>query len=73
MQVAEQLNPLAMCRVMFASLIWKEQLQSSEQPLRFQRLGSGIALLQRIEGRWFGAADTRREGAALALPGAAKP
>jgi gamma-glutamyltranspeptidase/glutathione hydrolase len=50
-----------------------EQLQRSDQPLRFQRLGSGIALLQRIEGRWYGAADPRREGTALALPRASQP
>ena len=73
MQVAEQRNSPAVRRVLLASLIWKEQLQRPDQPLRFQRLGSGIALLQRIEGRWYGAADPRREGTALALPGATKP
>ena len=50
-----------------------DQLESSDQQVRFQRLGSGIALLQRIDGRWYGAADPRREGTALALPGETKP
>ena len=45
-----------------------EQLQVSDQPMRFQRLGSGTALLQLIDGLWRGAADPRREGKALALP-----
>ena len=39
---------------------------SNDQPMRRQRLGSGTALLQRINGRWHGAADPRREGTALA-------
>jgi len=38
------------------------------QKQRSQRVGSGIALLQRIKGRWHGAADPRREGTALSLP-----
>ena len=42
------------------------QLTSGDQPLLRQRLGSGTALLQRINGRWHGAADPRREGTALA-------
>ena len=42
------------------------QLTSGDQPLLLQRLGSGTALLQRINGRWHGAADPRREGTALA-------
>ena len=41
------------------------QLTSGDQPLLRQRLGSGTALLQRINGRWHGAADPRREGTAL--------
>ena len=49
-----------------------EQLQRADQPIRFQRLGSGIALLQRIDGCWHGAADPRREGTALALPCASR-
>jgi gamma-glutamyltranspeptidase/glutathione hydrolase len=36
--------------------------------MRRQRLGSGTALLQWIDGRWHGAADPRREGTALAIP-----
>ena len=42
------------------------QLAQNDQPMRRQRLGSGTALLQRINGRWHGAADPRREGTALA-------
>ncbi|MBL6801904.1 MAG: gamma-glutamyltransferase [Synechococcus sp. BS307-5m-G38] len=38
------------------------------QKQRSQRVGSGIALLQRINGRWHGVADPRREGTALSLP-----
>ena len=38
------------------------------QKQRSQPMGSGIALLQRIKGRWHGAADPRREGTALSLP-----
>ena len=41
------------------------QLTPGDQPIRRQRLGSGTALLQKINGRWHGAADPRREGAAL--------
>ena len=44
------------------------KLQTPDQPVRFQRLGSGTGLLQWINGRWHGAADPRREGKALALP-----
>ena len=43
-----------------------DQLMQNDQPMRRQRLGSGTALLQRINGRWHGAADPRREGTALA-------
>ena len=43
-------------------------LASTHQPVLFQDFGSGIALLQRINGRWHGAADPRREGTAVALP-----
>jgi len=50
-----------------------EQLKTADQPIRFQRLGSGTALLQNIDGRWYGAADPRREGTALALPRASQP
>lgn len=50
-----------------------EQLKTADQPIRFQRLGSGTALLQNIDGRWYGAADPRREGTALALPRALQP
>ena len=42
-----------------------DQLTPGDQPIRRQRLGSGTALLQKINGRWHGAADPRREGAAL--------
>ena len=45
-----------------------EQLAIQGQDVRFQRFGSGTALLQRINGRWHGAADPRREGKAMALP-----
>ena len=45
-----------------------ELLQINDQPARLQRVGSGTALVQRINGRWQGAADPRREGTALALP-----
>ena len=45
-----------------------DQLQSSDQPARLQQVGSGTALVQKINGRWHGAADPRREGTALALP-----
>ncbi|WP_244277106.1 gamma-glutamyltransferase family protein [Synechococcus sp. GEYO] len=44
-----------------------DQLQTSDQPARLQRVGSGTALVQRINGRWHGAADPRREGTALAI------
>ncbi len=43
-------------------------LASAHQPVLFQDFGSGIGLLQRINGRWHGAADPRREGTAVALP-----
>ncbi|CAE07909.1 gamma-glutamyltransferase family protein [Parasynechococcus marenigrum] len=42
-----------------------DQLTPGDQPIRSQRLGSGTALLQKINGRWHGAADPRREGTAL--------
>ena len=42
------------------------QLTSGDQLLRSQQLGSGTALLQRIDGKWHGVADPRREGTALA-------
>ena len=45
-----------------------DQLQTNDQPALLQRVGSGTALVQRINGRWHGAADPRREGTALALP-----
>ena len=41
------------------------QITPDDQPIRRQRLGSGTALLQKINGRWHGAADPRREGTAL--------
>ena len=44
------------------------QLQAGEQAARRQSIGSGTALVQRINDRWHGAADPRREGTALALP-----
>jgi gamma-glutamyltranspeptidase/glutathione hydrolase len=43
-------------------------LSTGDQQLKAQPLNSGIALLQRIDGRWHGVADPRREGTALALP-----
>ena len=46
---------------------WTE-LSGGEQEIKSQPLNSGIALLQRIHGRWHGVADPRREGAAMALP-----
>ena len=54
-----------------APLAWPidpEQLPLNHQTLQSQPFGSGTALLQRIDGRWHGAADPRREGTALALP-----
>ena len=45
-----------------------QELQTKHQSIRSQRIGSGTALIQRINGRWHGAADPRREGTALALP-----
>ena len=45
-----------------------ERLAIKGQGVRFQRFGSGTALLQMINGRWHGAADPRREGKAMALP-----
>ena len=42
-----------------------DQRNPDDQPIRRQRLGSGTALLQKINGRWHGAADPRREGTAL--------
>ncbi|WP_392348056.1 gamma-glutamyltransferase [Parasynechococcus sp.] len=44
-----------------------EQLKS-EANLRRQSIGSGTALLQKIDTGWQGVADPRREGTALALP-----
>ncbi len=44
------------------------QIQADADTPRLQRVGSGTALLQKINGRWHGAADPRREGTALALP-----
>jgi gamma-glutamyltranspeptidase/glutathione hydrolase len=44
-----------------------EQLKG-EASLRRQSIGSGTALLQKIDAGWQGAADPRREGTALALP-----
>ena len=43
-------------------------IQTDADTPRLQRVGSGTALVQRINGRWHGAADPRREGTALALP-----
>jgi gamma-glutamyltranspeptidase/glutathione hydrolase len=43
-------------------------LSPGDQQLTTQPLNSGIALLQRIQGRWHGVADPRREGTAMALP-----
>ena len=43
-------------------------LSTGDQQLKAQPLNSGIALLQRIDGRWHGVADPRREGSAMALP-----
>ena len=45
-----------------------EAIAIDGQQVRRQRFGSGTALLQKINGRWYGAADPRREGKALALP-----
>ena len=44
------------------------ELSRGEQEIKSQPLNSGIALIQRIHGRWHGVADPRREGAAMALP-----
>ncbi|WP_370630790.1 gamma-glutamyltransferase family protein [Synechococcus sp. MU1625] len=44
-----------------------EQL-TTKGPLRRQPIGSGTALVQKIDGAWQGVADPRREGTALALP-----
>ena len=44
-----------------------DQLAFNDQVIRLQPLGSGIALLQRINGRWHGVADPRREGTARAI------
>ena len=43
-------------------------LSTGDQQLKAQPLNSGIALLQRIDRRWHGVADPRREGSAMALP-----
>ena len=43
-------------------------IQAADATIRLQRVGSGTALVQWINGRWHGAADPRREGTALALP-----
>ncbi len=51
-------------------LVWPlplNQLQITNQPARLQRIGSGTALVQKINGRWHGAADPRREGTAMAI------
>ena len=45
-----------------------QALTTEHQSIRPQHIGSGTALVQRINGRWHGAADPRREGTALALP-----
>ena len=45
-----------------------EQLQAGDESQRLQRIGSGTALVQMINGQWQGAADPRREGTALSLP-----
>ena len=44
------------------------ELSDPDQTPRQQRFGSGTGLLQKINNRWVGAADPRREGKALALP-----
>ena len=44
-----------------------DQLQITHQPVRLQPIGSGTALVQKINGRWHGAADPRREGTAMAI------
>ena len=44
-----------------------EQMTVEATPRR-QGIGSGTALLQKIDADWHGAADPRREGTALALP-----
>ena len=44
------------------------QLETMNQPMRLQPIGSGTALVQWSDGQWQGAADPRREGTALALP-----
>jgi len=51
-------------------LPWPFPLQQLkiEASLRRQGIGSGTALVRRIEAGWQGAADPRREGTALALP-----
>ena len=51
-------------------LPWPFPLQqlTSEASLRRQSIGSGTALLQKIDTGWQGVADPRREGTALALP-----
>ena len=43
-------------------------LSAGKRAIKSQPLSSGIALLQRIDGRWHGVADPRREGTAVALP-----
>ncbi len=45
-----------------------QQLETMNQPMRLQPIGSGTALVQWSNGQWQGAADPRREGTALALP-----
>ena len=46
-----------------------DQLQGEEDmDVRRQRVGSGTALVQKLNGHWQGSADPRREGTALALP-----
>ncbi|ABB35308.1 gamma-glutamyltransferase family protein [Synechococcus sp. CC9605] len=44
-----------------------QQLKSEASP-RLQSIGSGTALIQKIDAGWQGAADPRREGTALVLP-----
>ena len=44
------------------------ELTDRDRMPRQQRFGSGTGLLQKINNRWVGAADPRREGKALALP-----
>ncbi|MGC6482214.1 MAG: gamma-glutamyltransferase family protein [Synechococcus sp.] len=45
-----------------------DAIQPDQQSRRRQSIGSGTALIQRINGQWQGAADPRREGTALSWP-----